>query len=396
MAAEKACRMLRPAAFGLALLASLGSVAAAPRVPVDQAEVLATVLRPADPGLAMWRRELARNPGDLGLALRVAWRYAELASSTQDSRYAGYAQAALAPWWGVAEPPAEVLILRATLRQHRHEFANALADLDRAAALASGDARLWLTRAAVLQVMGRNAEAHASCARLRRLAPPLIGVVCEAAALARLGRGELAAVMLDGAIGDGVELPPGVAAWAWGVRGEIAAGLGRDVEAARWLEAAVASDAGNAFAVNALADHLLDTGQPARALELVAGDRRNDGKLLRQVLAKRALGLLDGAGDRDLLRMRFAEARWRGDSIAEREEARFLLADDADPAAALRLARANWAVQREPIDARLLLEAARRAGDRAAAAPVLAWLDETGLQDVRIGSLARALRDAPP
>ena len=38
-------------------------------------------------------------------------------------------EAALTPWWNLAEPPVEVLILRATLRQRRHEFDSALADL---------------------------------------------------------------------------------------------------------------------------------------------------------------------------------------------------------------------------------------------------------------------------
>ena len=40
-----------------------------------------------------------------------------------------------------------------------------------------------------------------------------------------------------------------------------------------------------------------------------------------------------------------------------------------------------------PADARVLLEAARAAGDPAAARPVLTWLSATGLEDARLASL---------
>ena len=62
--------------------------------------------------------------------------------------------------------------------------------------------------------------------------------------------------------------------------------------------------------------------------------------------------------------------------------------------AALALARDNWDVQREPADARLLLEAARAAGDPAAAGPVLDFLAATGLEDSMIARAADALRTA--
>ena len=75
-------------------------------------------------------------------------------------------------------------------------------------------------------------------------------------------------------------------------------------------------------------------------------------------------------------------------------ESRFRLHLLDEPAAALRLARENWTVQREPIDARLVLEAALAAGDGAAARPVVGWLEETGLEDVRLAALARRLEEA--
>jgi hypothetical protein len=61
-----------------------------------------------------------------------------------------------------------------------------------------------------------------------------------------------------------------------------------------------------------------------------------------------------------------------------------------ESARALDLARENWRSQREPWDARVLLESALAAGRPAEAGAVLAWLDETGFVDPRLEpSLAR-------
>lgn len=376
----------------LVLLCPMIAVEGAPRVPTDPGLVLERVPRGGDPRVAELAARLAADPGDLAIAAGLAERYAALARATQDSRYAGYAQAALAPWWDAPEPPLRVLVLRGLLRQHRHDFAGALADLDRAAAIAPGNPQVWLVRAAVLQVLGRPTEALASCRKLRRLALPVVVAVCEADAAARMGQAAVARVVLEDVIGDGAEVPPELRAWAWSTLAEIAAALGRPADAERAFRAAVAADPGDAYAANAYADFLLDQGRPTEVAALVGDDLRNDGKLLRLALAEQALGDPGYAARADELRSRFAAGRLRGDAVSQREEARFLLA--GDPEAALRLARANWANQREPWDARVLLAAALAAGQPQAAAPVLEWMAATGIEDVALRALAgRAAED---
>jgi hypothetical protein len=62
------------------------------------------------------------------------------------------------------------------------------------------------------------------------------------------------------------------------------------------------------------------------------------------------------------------------------------------PREALAVARENWqAEQREPRDARILLEAALAAGDRVAAAPALQWLDNSRHEDALLRDLAARL-----
>ena len=109
---------------------------AAPRVPTADTEVLERLpARPNDPSMREIRElrdSLAREPQNLDLAIRLARRYFEQALAQGDPRYVGYAQAALKPWWDLRDPPTPVLVMRATLVQYRHDFPEALADLDRA------------------------------------------------------------------------------------------------------------------------------------------------------------------------------------------------------------------------------------------------------------------------
>ncbi len=120
---------------------------------------------------------------------------------------------------------------------------------------------------------------------------------------------------------------------------------------------------------------------------------RIDPLLLRLALAERRLGARTFDEHLALLQDRFDAARRRGDSVHLREEARFTLHLLDRPGEALELARRNWATQREPADARVLLEAALAASQPAAAQPVLDWLDRTGLEHVGIEALVDRLAE---
>jgi hypothetical protein len=56
----------------------------------------------------------------------------------------------------------------------------------------------------------------------------------------------------------------------------------------------------------------------------------------------------------------------------------------------LALAQENWKVQREPADARMLLESAKAAGDAEAARRILDTLRAQGLEDVALGLTPRS------
>ena len=150
----------------------------------------------------------------------------------------------------------------------------------------------------------------------------------------------------------------------------------------------------DAYLLGSYAEFLLDQARAGEVVDLLRDETRVDGLLLRLTLAERAIG--DPAQDAHIeeLQARFAASRQRGDSLHQGEEARFLLHLADQPQAALTLAQANWAVQREPRDARILLEAALASGDRSAARPALDWMAQTGIEDVALTVLAQRLSGA--
>jgi hypothetical protein len=83
------------------------------------------------------------------------------------------------------------------------------------------------------------------------------------------------------------------------------------------------------------------------------------------------------------LRERFAEARWRGTLLHQRDIARFQLDVEESPSDALENAVGNWADQREPLDTRLLLRAADAAKDTQQQRAVRQWLETQEQTDAR-------------
>ena len=375
-----------------ALLAGVFAIGhAAPFVPADDADVLETLPEQRNQRLAEVRRlqRAAREaPGDLPIVARFARSAIEASRATGDPRYAGWAASALRPWWTLAEPPLEALLLRATIRQGVHDFDGALADLDRLIVRAPRDGQARLTRATVLTVLGRYAQALKDCDALAAQATNAVAEICRADIDGRSGRAADAFARLERTVA--ASQPAEIAGWAHTLAAEIAARRGDDSAAERHFAAALAADADDAYARIAYADWLLDASRAADVLRLTEGRTRNDALMLRHVLALAALPDSQAhALARADLAARVAAGRRRGDGVHRREEARFALEVERDAQAALRLARENWNVQREPADLRILAMSARAAGDAAALREVSEWLRTTGLEDARLASILR-------
>jgi tetratricopeptide (TPR) repeat protein len=385
------------AAAPLILVSGLPAAAMPSRPTTDDVvlERLQTVTGPVALELRRLRLHSAqhRNPG---AAIVAAEGLLALGLATQDPRYVGHAGAILWPWWTDPAAPPAILVLRATIKQNRHDFAGALADLDMALKVDPREPRAWASKAMILLVEGRPEEALGACVEVERWAASISGTICQAAALARLGRAPVAFALLDTALARSPTLDPAIERWARIELAAIARLLGRNGLAEEQLRTALRLEPQDAAAATALAELLLDQGRSRDALAVLGEDLRHDGKLLRMVLALRALGDPAWRQRATLLLGRFAAARERGDSVHLREEARLHLALLDQPAEALKLAEANWQVQREPWDARLLLASAAAVNAPDAAEPVLACLDRTGLHDPALETLRTRLAGGRP
>lgn len=385
------------AAMAAVLLAAVffrnsGEGAARSLAASDDGRILATV--PAMSREARAERSLLRgDPRDLATALRVARVNIEEARARSDPRYLGRAEGVLSPWWNAPEPPHEVLVLRATIRQSNHDFDGALGDLSQALAQVPDDPQALLVQSSLLLLRGDYERARQSCERLRPHVESLVLATCSAAIDGMTGRAQAGYDALA-ALAPSASTDPAVSSWALTVLAELAVRLGDSRAADAWFAAALAIAPDDGYLLGARADHLLDTGRAREVLPLLAGRSAADGLLLRLALAEKAIGHPDAARHADELGARLQASRARGDSIHLREEARHRLFLAEDPAPALALALENWKVQREPIDARLVLEAAIAAGDNSGAAPVLEWMRQTGYEDPLARKLAQRLEGA--
>jgi hypothetical protein len=263
-----------------------------------------------------------------------------------------------------------------------------------AAALAAEPrhAQAWLTRAVILQVQGRPDEAQRSCSRLPGLTIPLVTAACLADAASVSGRAAQAYELLSRALGATPDADPGLRLWALTILAEIATRAAEPDLAERHFRSALALGIRDTYLLGAYADFLLDQNRAAEARGLLTGETRADPLLLRLALAEQRLGAPELPKHVDALNARFAASRMRGDAVHRREEARFTLHLLNRPDEALRLGLENWRVQREPWDARLVLEAALAANAPAEARTVLDWLQSTGLEDLQIEALLRRLK----
>lgn len=376
----------------LALLPPLAS--AESRVPTEDSEVLVRLDASLPRASAVELHRLRRSPADtlhpLETVLPLSRDLILLARAAADPRPLRHAQALLAPWLAVTDPPLEALVLHATIRQSLHDFDGALTELDLVLRRDPKHGQAWLTRAVILTVRGDYEQARAATFQALRFADPLAATAAIAALGGANGSAERAYDLLLRALTVSGDEPPApgtepsaVRAWAWLTLGELAERRALPGLALIHYETALAFAPADLFALGALADLLLEQNRADEVILLLAPQTRHDPLLLRLAEAHRQVAVTSsGPNDHEgraqhytaVLRKRFAQGRLREGDLHLREEARFALRLLDRPDRALELAQKNWQTQREWADARLLIEAAEAAGEPRLAAKVRSTL----------------------
>jgi hypothetical protein len=371
-------RQRRPFLGAVIALALVSPAWGSPRIPASDAQVLAEL--PAGARHAS-TPALALTATRLDIALPLAQFDISRARATGDLRYLGYAEAILAPWMQQPTVAAQVLVLNATILQSRHAFEASLAELDQALRARPQDAQAWLTRATVLRVLGRYSEAMGSCEHLAMAADPAVAGLCTQSLRGLTGHLKEAYATIEALAPQG--LPPEARAWRYSELAEMAERLGHDQAAEHWFREGLQIAPQDLYMRTAWADLLLRHGRAAETLQLLAGYESMEPMLLRVAIAHRQLDAANPQAEA-LLSDAFEVEEQRGDAVHRREQARFLLDVNQQPTAALAAAEENWKVQREPDDILILLRAAKAAHQANAAAAALHFLNQTGLEDVRL------------
>lgn len=326
------------------------------------------------------RRAWAADPRDASKALPLARRYFEQAREDGDPRRAGQALAVLQAWPEAAGAPDEVLLMRATIEQHLHDFDASAAHLHELLKRSPRHAQAWLTLATVRRVQGRYADSDAACAGLAAAGAELHARACRAENDGLRGdlaasRGELSRLLAT------PRLPADLRGWLLTTRAELEARAGRPADAEAAYRAALLTRP-DGYTTLSYADFLLQRERPADALRQLQDQPRNDAVLLRLAIA--------GGGEpaREMReRMTLAHQRPEAAGTHAREQAMYALWVERDPRRALALARSNLIRQREPLDLLLLAAAARAAGDPAARREAAQLAKEIGLHDQRLDAL---------
>jgi tetratricopeptide (TPR) repeat protein len=373
---------------------SAAATQAAPYIPASGQLVVETVPRRGDPAqqeLRRLRSQLNASPNDIALAATIARRYIALARSETDPRYLGYAESALAPWWQQAAPPTDVRLLRATLLQSTHQFTPALADLKAVLASEPQNVQAWLTQATVQTVQGDYSGATVSCARVSGLSIELVAITCIANIGAVTGKAAASEQLLDLTLSRSSNAPQDLRVWALTLLAEMAQRRGDATTSEARFRRALTLSPRDSYLLGAYADLLLEQNRAADVLELLRDQERIDALLLRRALALQQAGKQSAMqADVRELAARFDAAAQRGDTVHQREQARFELVLRHDAKTALALARKNWEVQKEPADIRIYLQAAVQA--RADARPVIDWVATHHTEDAAATRLIHQLQ----
>lgn len=354
------------------------------------------------------RRELAEDPVNLRDSIELARSYLGSARSEGDPRFVGFAQAVLGPWWDSVSPPAPVLLLRARVRRWSWEFDRSLADLEAALSAEPTLREAAVDRFEVLLSRGDVRAAHSSWETLAGSAPDPLSRAILGLRIRRFGNEAGAAYEDLVRELKSAHSSNGAAAQARAqlhdasfLLADVACQLGKREQAEAHFKAAAATGWHDVFRVAAHADFLLDQNEPGAVVALLGAESMPD---LLAVRWCEAVGRLE-TRDAELesarstwtnrLSQRLLARRARGDASVTGDELRFHLAVTRDAARALIAAREVWSVRREIDDARRVLEAAVRTGDKDCARPVVDWIQRHDLRDRRLAVLSAAVGGPP-
>jgi len=327
-------------------------------------------------------RAHTERPDDVNASVALARFAATRARRDGNTDLLKLAGKTLAWWSDTAEPPIDVLVLRANINQIDHRFDDALADLNQVIARDPYNPQARLSRAFVLTTTGKARAAMRDCGQIRPNVSLTIRETCAARALSLTGSARKSLMRLEASLRAFKSNSQAERTFILSVAAEISARIGETQKASALYSELLDAEPRSVFARAAYADFLIVQNKLAAAREIIGDNPHTEALLLLRVLAASGPTDEEARNAAAVLRARMTADLARDDYSHAREYARFALKRMDDPQFAFDMAKANWRVQKEPLDARILLAAAQAAGDHETAHEIAAWIKVTGVEDI--------------
>lgn len=334
--------------------------------------------------------ELKNDPESADAAGDFARFAAMKARSLGDTALLRRADESLKPWADAKAPPIKILLIRANIQQIDHRFDEALNDLDQVIARSPINPQARLSRAFILSTIGQAQKAAEDCAALRPGISVYIRETCRARVSGLTGAIDEAATRMTALIGAVQATSETERLFALSVASDLVERRGDAETAEQFYKEMQALDPDSTYMRAAYSDFLIAQDRLAEARDIIGDAPHTEALLLLRVLAATGDGDAAAKNAAQALSIRMAVDRAELDYSHAREYARFALDHLQEADLALEMARENWRVQKEPIDARMLVRAARAAGAPEMVQEIRDWVAKTGLQDKVLSALLDA------
>ncbi len=373
-----------------------GAASAAPYIPAGDDEVLINLSGKSSSNALADGAGSAFGSNDLSEPQRISSAQALLALAYEEANEDafGQAEALLAPWAEHEEPgsmPIEVRYMLAVIRQHNHEFMEAVALLDAVLEQQPAFGSALLQRAQINLVLGNYAASRQDCISLRALASTAIAANCAAQVAAVTGSAHETYAQITSLAGYQSFFAPAEYTELMLTLATITHRLGLVDETERFYRLVLGQNSNNVYALLQYTDFLLEQQRFTEVTELLSELPAAQLTLELQVKQLEALRAGNPAAAYAMkhaeLAAVFTIARTRAENFPQKEYARFLLLNPEHSQEALQAALANWQYQKEPGDLLLLVRTAIAANSSKELELARDWLANTGLEDQRISSL---------
>lgn len=382
----KKCLMIKIVLVGWSQLTALGCVALGTDwVPVRSDEVLLKLPQSySRHSEGMFAGDSTQPLSEQKMAEQIRY-YLDIARETGDERYLGYAHTLMTGLSAEDINTGELTLAYAALLQRVHRFEEALALLEKLMITEPMHGQANLMSAYINVTLGRPEEAKEFCRNAGSNLGSVIGINCAVTANMLQGKSERAEQVLSNLLVSShlsaVERIETLINLA-----EISKIRGDYENAQKFFSRLIDEDPNDTYVLARLADTYISAGEYDECIQLLENKKQPSLQLRYAIAVKNKAGEVQGSLQESLHNY-FSVQLAREPNLSSRDYAAYLLSIKNQAGLALDVSLRNWQKQREIPDTELVLRSAWQSQQISKADTVIAWIEETGLQDHDINQL---------